>query len=303
MTDQRIAVVGPFTYFENHFPERWKTDRRVLCLDVNEADYSWLIQLHNFKPSITLFYRPELYPSRYIKTLGGVKVAFLSEPLPPIANGQLDVSAETKLRMRVYEKMTWDTYDWHIYYDAGKRASAESLGYRIDEYLPLPIDTHYFNSIGRSRRPRFDICFVGKATPHRIFKLNFLRSSWLRFLWIAHGCSGRLLASIFRHSSVVLNIHADDKEAFEPRIYLAASCGAIILSERLSSQPDFFKGRIFQDDKKDWNENIMREYLEIGEGQLYQHAQDTAALSTRVLLQRLLQKLTAREVLVRGRFR
>lgn len=292
IADQRVAVLGPFTYFENHFPERWKIDQSVLCLDVNEKNHSRLIQLHNFRPSFTLFYRPELYPLHYIQTLRGLKVAFLSEPLPGLVDGHLDVSAETQLRMRVYEGMNWNAFDWRIYYDGGKRAAAEHLGYRIDEYFPLPIDTQWFNSAGRSERALFDVCFVGKATPHRIMKLDALRDSRLRFLWIAHGCSGRMLASIFRRSKLVLNVHADNKEAFEPRIYLAAACGAVVLSEPLSCAPEYFKGRIIQDDREVWNEATIRDYLEIGNVASPQDMKDTAALGARALIERLYQQLS-----------
>jgi hypothetical protein len=189
--------------------------------------------------------------------------------------------------------MDWDAFNWRIYYDSGKRAAAEYLGYRIDEYFPLPIDTQYFNAVGRSERALFDVCFVGKATPHRIMKLEALRDSRLRFLWIAHGCSGRMLASIFRRSKIVLNVHADNKEAFEPRIYLAAACGAVVLSETLSSAPEYFKGRIFQDAREVWNEAIIRDYLEIEKIASFQDAKDTADLSTRTLIGRLYQRLGA----------
>jgi hypothetical protein len=39
----------------------------VLCLDVNETDYSFLLNLYDFRPDITLFYRPELYPEAFCR--------------------------------------------------------------------------------------------------------------------------------------------------------------------------------------------------------------------------------------------
>jgi hypothetical protein len=284
-------------YFGNHLPERWQTDKNILCLDVNETDYSWLLHLHNFKPSLTLFYRPELYPEHYLRTLGGLKIAFLSEPLPAVRNGKLDMSPETELRMRVYANMAWEAYDWCIFYDRGKRASVEILRYPIDEYRALPIDTSFFNPVGRPKRPHFDVCFIGKPTAHRIWKMDFLRTGPLKFIWIAHGYHGRMLASLFRRSKIVLNIHADAKEAFEPRVYLAAASGALVLSEPLSSTPDFFRDRIVQDDRI-WNNQILREYIdaESSSAKLSYDA-DIAALSVRSLLQDLFDRLSTARTL------
>ncbi len=231
MTSPRIVVVGHYAYFANHFPEGWATDKNVLCLDVDEKDYSFLIAAANFKPDIALFYRPELYPERYLKMIGGSRVAFLSEPVPELKNGQRFESAETQLRLAVYSRMNWDSFDRVYYYDKSKEAMIGSLGWPITGYRPLPVDTMSFKP-GRMARS-FDVCFIGKATPHRIQQLDFLRSLGVRFVWIAHGVSGADLASVFRRSKVVLNVHADGLTALEPRVWLAASCGCVVLSERL----------------------------------------------------------------------
>ena len=66
------------------------------------------------------------------------------------------------------------------------------LGFPIDEFRPLPIDISLFHPDARPE-PEWDIVFVGKATPHRIAVLDFLRLARLRFLWIAHGCTGPAL--------------------------------------------------------------------------------------------------------------
>jgi len=286
--DKRIAVVGPFSYFENHFPENWRRDDNILCLDVNEGDYSWLLHLHNFKPYVTLFYRPELYPERYLSTLRTYKIAFLSEPLPSVVDGRLNLSDETALRMQLYRNLPWNAYDWRIYYDEGKRNTADYLGFRIDEYYPLPIDTSCFNPNGRPDRSSFDVCFIGKATAHRIAKLDFLRSTKLTFGWIAHGFSGRRLAALFRRSKIVLNVHADTDPAFEPRIYLAAACGALVVTEKLSARPRFFTHRIVEENRP-WNESLLREYLEANAAPalLPRFERDLSALSVRKLIERL----------------
>lgn len=228
--DARIGIVGHLTWFENHFPENWRKRPNVLCLDVDEWDYSFLTQMINFRPDLTLFYRPELYPERYLRSIRGRRIAFLSEPLP--ASSAQD-SEETQLRERVYARMVWSAYHEAYYYDPSKQTAVDERRWPITGYRPLPIDTSVFRPSARTRP--IDICFIGKPTPHRVAALDFLRSTDLNFVWIAHGVSGSALASVLRRSKVVLNIHADAQPALEPRVYLAAACGCAVLSEALGS--------------------------------------------------------------------
>ncbi|MGF6371293.1 hypothetical protein OKW40_004043 [Paraburkholderia sp. RAU6.4a] len=281
----RIAVVGHFTYFENHFPEGWKKDPNILCVDVDERDYSWLLTVRNFRPHITLFFRPELYPRHYVECIPGWRVALLSEPLPTLKDGELEYTEETRLRERVYAPMAWDAYHWRIFYDQGKRESARILGFPIDEYRPLPIDTSCFCPPLHHRAKEFDVTFLGKPTPHRIAQLDFLRSTALSFLWVAHGLSGKRLAQIFRRSKIVLNVHADGREAFEPRLYLAAACGAGVLTEPLSSRPDLFVPRIWEQGGR-WNAQMLEDYVRLVSQETYTKGlwQDVEALSTRRLI-------------------
>jgi hypothetical protein len=283
--EARIAVVGHYTYFENHFPEGWREDPNMICLDVSERDYSWLIALHNFRPQLTIFYRPELYPRGLVERVPGFRVALLSEPLPTLRNGELDYSDETRLRLQVYGFMSWDAYHWRIFYDVGKMESAIRLGFPIDEYRPLPIDTSHFCDICPLDERPLDVVFVGKPTAHRIARLDFLRSSKLKFLWVAHGVSGSELAKVFNRSKLVLNVHADAHAAFEPRLYLAAACGAAVVTEALSSQPDLFIESIWELDG-DWSEEILSGVIEraLAARHPKQFKHDLAALSTRRLI-------------------
>lgn len=256
----RIAVVGHRTYFENHYAEGWQNDPDVLCLDVSEADYAWLIVLRNWRPDVTLFYRPELYPEHLLRLIPGCRIAFLTEPLPALVDGRLQVTAESALRLRVYAGMAWDAYHHRLYYDAGRRETVEKLEWPIDGYRPLPLNTDWFKPpAARARRP-IDVCFIGKATPHRIAMLDFLRSAPLRFVWVAHGIAGRELAQLFRRSRLVLNVHADGVAAVEPRLYLAAACGCRLLTEPLSAEPSAFYDWINQYPGP-WSEAHIRQAL------------------------------------------
>lgn len=274
----RIAAVGPKTWFANHFPEGWEQDPAVLCLDVFEEDYSWLILLRNWRPDVTLFYRPELYPAEYLRHIPGLRLAFLTEPLPAMQGGRLEATAESALRLTVYQRMAWGAYHRCLYYDSGRRASVEHLRWPVSGYRPIPIDTRHFHpGLPGDARP-IDVCFVGKATPHRIRMLDFLRSASMRFLWVAHGVSGADLAMLFRRSRVVLNVHADGVPAQEPRLYLAAACGCRVISEPLSTAPTAFGGRIVQIPAP-WTEARLRAELALADSTPWTEADEAERLS------------------------
>ena len=140
----KIGIVGPLTWFSGHFPEGWEDDPEICAVDVDEGDYRFLIHLINFRPQITLFYRPELYPKRYIEQISGMKVGFLSEPIPQLVDGGFVGSSETDLRLKVYSSMHWGSFDKIFYYDASKAAAAEKLGWPIAGFRPMPIDLSVF---------------------------------------------------------------------------------------------------------------------------------------------------------------
>jgi len=233
--DSRVAVVGRRIYFENHFPEGWKQDPYVNCFDVNEQDLSCLLSVANFCPQLSIFFRPELYPFELVKRIPGSKIAFLSEPVPSLENGKFLRTPETETRMSVYKNMPWHAYDGVIYYDKSRRATISKLGWPVDEFRMLPIDTASFRP-RKGRRP-IDVCFVGKPNERRVRLLDVFRYMSFRFVWVAHGIAGLELARLFQKSKVVLNIHADHLPALEPRVYLAASCGCAVMTEALGAEP------------------------------------------------------------------
>jgi hypothetical protein len=242
----RIGTVGPFAWFSGHFPENWQTDPNIFCQDVDEGDYRFLINIINFRPNITLFYRPELYPKRYLEEISGIKVAFLSEPVPPLHDdGTWVRTPETDLRLKVYSRMSWGSFHRIFYYDKAKERTVRLLRWPISDFRPMPIDLSVFNSNPIEGRP-IDVFFIGKPTPHRISQLDFLRTAKLNYQWVAHGLSGARLAQTLRRSKVVLNIHADALPATEPRIHLSAACGCIVLSETVDGDLSPFEDRVIE---------------------------------------------------------
>ena len=246
----KVATVGSRIYFENHYPETG--NYQSINFDVDERDYSWLESVINLKPDLTIFYRPELYPSKYLNRISGIKVAVLSEPIASFNGTKWIKSQETEARVKEYSRMDWEQFDWKIFYDPGQIQNVKKIGYPIDEFRPLPINTDQFVSLNlRRRQTEIDFLFVGKPTVHRNEILRPLQHSNLNFVWIAHGIYGKRLAEYMKQSQIVLNIHADGLPAFEPRVYLGAAAGAYVLTEKLSSEPFGFRQSILE--IEDWS--------------------------------------------------
>jgi hypothetical protein len=296
----RVGFVGPFPWFANHFPEGWESDPDIMCLDVDHGSYDNLLLLRNFRPDMTVFYRPELYPRRLVEAIPGYRVAFLSEPLPRLVNGVIEHTEETELRLQVYSSMQWPAFHRRIFYDESRSVTADLIGFPIDEFRPLPIDTSVFHPRNRAN-PEWDVVFVGKATPHRIQALDFLRISKLRFLWVAHGFTGARLADLFRSARAVLNVHADGKPQLEPRLTLGAACGPLVITESLSAPPSHLKGRIVELSSP-WTDRALRDLLDDDTHPLAPRitTQDIAALSVRRMVDDIAERAGIRAPGPRG---
>ena len=295
-----MAVVGHAVWFAHHYLERWRGDPDVICLDVSESDYSWLMVLRNWRPDVTLFYRPELYPERFLQHVDGYRIAFLTEPLPALKGKKLQMTAESSLRLQVYKHMAWKAFHRRLYYDQGRAETIAFLGWPIDGFHPLPIDTANFYPPRPGTTRPIDVCFVGKATPHRIARLDHLRSLGinspaLKFVWVVHGLDATRVARLYRRSKVVLNVHADGVPAQEPRLYLAAACGCRVVSEPLSAAPTMLRPWIVEE-PREWTYEVLWEHVVAQSAQGWSSADEAErlALGVRRLLAEEYRELSSK---------
>lgn len=195
-------------------------------------DVSRLKHLLNFSPDLTIFYRPEILPFELVSRVPGKRVGFYTEPLPANGGGRFRSRASQELRVRkkAYSFMRPEAYHELVLFDTIYRESAEKLKLGVTSFSPIPVNTEIFRDLGLDRD--IDVCFVGKATPHRIRLFDRLRSSKFKFVWVGHGFSAMETSALFSRSKVVLNAHADsDVVGYEPRIDLGLASGALVLSE------------------------------------------------------------------------
>jgi len=230
----RYGCIGHRVYFENHFIEGHADSLEIRGFDYDHGSYRPFSQLLAFGPDVTLIYRPDLYSRTMLRMLPGLKIGFSSEPLPTGTGARRTTSSETDLREHAYRHLGAGGYDMFFHYDATSADWFNERGIQVDGYRPLPIDCDVFNPHADVDKD-IDFLFVGKATPHRIAVLDRFRWLPFRFVWIAHGVAGRALADIIRRSRCLINVHADGRDQFEPRVQVAALCGVAVLSEPLGT--------------------------------------------------------------------
>jgi hypothetical protein len=230
----RVACIGHQIYFENHFCEKSDPRFKVGWFDFDHFSTRFYAPAAAFRPDITLVYRPELHKPENLATLPGLKIGFSTEPLPKLRQSETIRSEETDRRLALLNDLPFPAYDAVFHYDGASQTFCKANGYCFTGFRTLPVNTDYF--YGRpDLRKLWDVTFVGKATSRRMRILDRLKIRNRRFLWVEHGVSGKQLGDIFRRSKCVLNIHADNLIALEPRVYLAACCRVPVLSDDLSS--------------------------------------------------------------------
>ncbi|MCB0310918.1 MAG: hypothetical protein KDD42_06775 [Bdellovibrionales bacterium] len=242
----KVACLGHRIYFENHFVERSCSRYNVEWFDYDHHSPVVYEAIKLFCPDVLLIYRPELHSEMDLNALTGVKIGFSTEPFPKISLGTVNTSDETNRRISIFSNMSWSSFDAVYHYDAASSEYCKQAGFGFNGYRLLPINTDYFFP-RLSTKKIWDVVFVGKATQRRIGILQRLKSINRPFLWIEHGVFGAGLARLFRQSRCVLNIHADDLPALEPRVYLAAACGVPVLSDPLSAKNFALSDWIFEE--------------------------------------------------------
>lgn len=258
----RVACLGHRVYFENHFCELKSRFFNVAWFDYDHFSTTVYADLRNYRPDITLIYRPELHSTEALNSFPGYKIGFSTEPLPKIsADGLLKTSSETDRRLAMISNLQKEGYNRIYHYDSGSRSYIERHHLPIDDYAVIPVNTNHFNPTS-VRKPKWDILFIGKATDRRLRILSHLKNFNLSFLWIEHGVSGSELGTLFKRSRCILNIHADDIQALAPRVYLAAACGVPVLTDPTGDENFPFSKLVRTFDMNNLSLDLVRDNIE-----------------------------------------
>jgi hypothetical protein len=98
--------------------------------------------------------------------------------------------------------------------------------------IPPPVDDRLYAPVRPASRPPRAL-FIGRSTAHRE---EILIAAKHRFdvLHYAHGLWGERLAQALAVADIGINVHADQRTAFERRVSLHLAAGHLLLSERLA---------------------------------------------------------------------
>jgi len=201
------------------------------------ADWSALRRLPQFmreKGAKTCFiFRPEWlapFPEtfRELKDQGVTVIGYSSEPVP---QDGAEPHPDQLRRLDQLKKALAIDYDLIIHYDASSLEFLKRIGFKRLIANPLPVSRKLF--FPEERAKEFDVCFLGKSTPHREQMLLPLKMRYAT-IHVAHGLRDEEARILMNRSKLVLNIHNENYLNFENRVVQALFCQRPILSELLS---------------------------------------------------------------------
>jgi spore maturation protein CgeB len=195
---------------------------------MQEEEFSDLI---DFDADINIFFRGEFIPRTILMKLRGVKVALSSEPFPRYVGSRLHYTRDSMFRYIVFRAIKDLPFDYVFHYDEASLPFLEEDGLCLSGCFPFPVATRIYRPIPAA--PEWDFFFIGRSTPHRERYFEHLKH-YYHFLHICHGMWGRSLVEYISKSRIAFNIHAEDEVSWEPRVQMLLSCGAFLISEKLS---------------------------------------------------------------------
>jgi hypothetical protein len=163
-----------------------------------------------------------------LKSQGVTVIGYSSEPVPQEGS---DPHPDQLRRLEQLKKALEIDYDLLIHYDATSLTILKRIGFHQVVAHPLPVSRKLF--FPEDRTKDFDVCFLGKSTPHREEMLLPLK---MRFamIHVAHGLRDEEARVLMNRSKLVLNIHNEKYPNFENRVVQALFCRRPVLSEMLT---------------------------------------------------------------------
>ena len=201
------------------------------------ADPSALRELPRFAKETgartCIIFRPEWlspYPEAFseLKAMGVAVIGYSTEPVP---QSWAAAYSDQIRRLETLKKALRLNYDLLIHFDGASLEFLSGLGFGRVIAHPLPVSSRLFFPEDRVRD--FDVCFLGKSTPHRERMLAPLK---MRFdvIHVAHGLRDEEARALMNRSKLVLNLHNDAYPNFENRVIQALFCARPVVSEPLT---------------------------------------------------------------------
>jgi len=181
-----------------------------------------------------LIFRPEWlapYPEvlQELQSLGVTVIGYSTEPVP--TQWSPAPHPDQLARFRSLQGALALPYDLIVHFDPSSVAFLRHEGFKRLTSHPLPVSERLFFPEDRQRE--FDVCFLGRSTPHREEMLARLKMQF-RTVHVAHGLCDEHARVLMNQAKLVLNLHNDKYPNFETRVVQALRCGRPLVSEPLT---------------------------------------------------------------------
>lgn len=231
-TRPRIAFIAQPEYFRFTYENELEDIADFMELKYNysmpEEAFSDLI---DYDADINFFFRGEFVPNTVLEKLHGIKVNLSSEPFPRMIDGRTVYTIDSIERYLAFRIIQEKSYDYVFHYDAASLPFLEWDGLKLSGEFAFPVATNIYKPINVPKL--WDFFFIGRSTPRREMFFGRLKH-YHQFLHISHGIWGPDLVEYINKSSICLNIHVENEVSWEPRVQMLLSCGAFLISEKIT---------------------------------------------------------------------
>lgn len=240
VTRPKIAFISQPEYFRFIYENELEDVADVMEFKYN---YSMLAEafssLIDFNADINFFFRGEFVPNVVLEQLRGKKVNLSSEPFPRVIDGRTVYTIDSLDRYLTFRTIQTKSYDYVFHYDAASFPFFEWDGLKLSGEFAFPVATSIYKP---TIVPKiWDVFFIGRSTPRREIFFGRLKH-YYHFLHISHGIWGPDLVDYMNKSRICLNAHAENEVSWEPRLQMMLSCGAFVISEKITPNKYFRPG-------------------------------------------------------------
>jgi glycosyltransferase involved in cell wall biosynthesis/SAM-dependent methyltransferase len=234
--DRPIVFAGQPEYFRQTYFDETSTGSSFE-FPFTSADPSALRELPRFvkehRAKTCIIFRPE-WLAWYRDVFDELKandVALIGYSTEPVPHGWADPHPDQLKRLESLKDALKVDYDLIVHFDQCSLRLLREVGFERIIAHPLPVSKKLFFPEDLPRE--FDVCFLGRSTPHREAFLVPLKARY-NTLHVAHGLTDDDARTLMNRSKMVVNIHTHEYPSFETRSIMALRCQRPLLSEWLS---------------------------------------------------------------------
>ena len=231
-----VVFVGQPEYYRSVYYDLTSTGEHFE-FPYTSGDLSVLRELPRFVvergAKTCVVFRPEWlaqYPEAFW-ALKSQEISVIGYSTEPVPQNWMETHSDQLRRLKALRTAARLPYDLLIHFDKSSHDFLVDLGLGPIIAHPLPVSRKLFFPEEAARD--FDLCFLGKSTPHREAMLAPVK---MRFntVHVAHGLRDEDARVLMNRSKLVLNLHNEAYPNFENRVVQALFCRRPVLSERLS---------------------------------------------------------------------